>query len=179
VDIQSAIQSTVRLIYVLSGLLWLAAIGFAAFRHHQMRTLLAVEAEVLEAETESYLNKITSRDMDGKLRDSTAQMYVPTAMVRYQFSGKVFTVKAGHDTATTSKSFEDSLKRQWKPGTRIRIHIDPARPGEPVLGLGMNLHTYLVSAALIVAGAIIAAFGYAMGWAAGSGVRLFERFSQT
>jgi hypothetical protein len=51
---ESAARMAQRFIYGLGVMTWLGAAGFAAFRIHQIRTLPAVSAEVLDARTSSY-----------------------------------------------------------------------------------------------------------------------------
>ncbi len=149
---ESAIRAAVGLIHFLTWLLWLGALAFAAYRTYQMNTLPVVEAEVLKSETESYTSTSYRENAAGWNEQTQTRMYVPTALVRYTFAGQEFTANAKHDVGFSWKWVQDRLTRNWKSGSRIRIYIDPTKPGEPLAGLGFNLNTYLPAAFLVAFG---------------------------
>lgn len=127
----------------LAWLVWAGALGFAGYRVYQMRTLPSVEAEVLQAATESYTSTAYRKNAAGWNEPTRSRMYVPTALVRYRYNGRTVAAMAKHDTGFSWKWVQDQVTRGWKPGSRIRIHIDPAQPEEPLAGLGLNLSTFL------------------------------------
>jgi hypothetical protein len=117
-------------------LLWLMALAFVGFRIHQMGTLKVVEAEVLDAKTKSYMGRSYSKDATGWTVETRSRMYSADATVRYEFQGREYIAEASHDAGVSIKWPQDRLTRQWKPGSRIRVHIDPAKPDKPLAGLG-------------------------------------------
>jgi hypothetical protein len=150
-------------VYGLAILLWLGALAFAGYRIHQMRTLKVVDAEVLDAKTKSYMSKHYSRDATGWNVETRSRMYSADATVRYQYEGREYIAEASHDVGVSSQWLQDRLTREWKPGSRIRIHIDPAKPDNPLAGLGFNLNTFLPSVAMVFFGFVILGAGYGLG----------------
>lgn len=53
----------------------------------------------------------------------------------------------------------------WRVETRsrIRVHIDPAKPEEPLAGLGFNLNTYSPAVGLAIFGLTVLGAGYGLG----------------
>jgi len=176
-SIASTVRTAIWCIYGIAGGIWFGALAFAAFRYYQMRTLTPIEAEVLNSEVDSYA--VTSRDTDsnGFTVESGATVYVPVVWVRYQYNNEVYTAEARHDTGGI-KWVQDRIARRWRPGARIRVHVDSAQPDKPVPDLGLNLHTFQVSIALVIAGFFFAFFGYALGSLAAYASRLFEQLTQ-
>jgi hypothetical protein len=150
-------------VYGLAILLWLGALAFAGYRIHQMRTLKVVDAEVLDAKTKSYSARHYSRDAAGWNVETRSRMYSANATVRYQYQGQEYIAEASHDVGVSSQWLQDRLTREWKPGSRIRIHIDPAKPDNPLAGLGFNLNTFLPSVAMVFFGFVILGAGYGLG----------------
>ena len=173
----SAVRTAVRCNYVIAAVIWLGALAFAGYRFYQMRTLTPLEAEVLRAEVDSYTATSSDTDSDGFTMQSQTQVYVPVVWVRYQFNNKVYTVEARHDTGGL-KWVQDRIVRRWKPGARIRIHIDPDEPGKPVPDLGLNLPTFQVCIVLVFTGCVFALFGYTLGRVAVFASRVFEQTAQ-
>jgi hypothetical protein len=171
---ESAIRLAVGFIHLLAWLTWLGAVVFAGYRVHQMRTLPAVEAEVLQAETESYNAKAYRRNAAGWTEETRSRMYVPTALVRYSYQGQVITATAKHDTGVSWKWLQDRVTRGWKPGSRIWIYIDPAKPGEPLAGLGNNLGTFMPAVVMIAFGFFLVGCAYGLTRAGAVAIRLFE-----
>jgi len=178
-DIASAVRTATWCIYGIAGFIWFVAIAFAGFRIYQMRTLVAVQAEVLNAATDSYTATARELDSDRFTYETQETVYVPVARVRYEFHGKTYTVAARHDTGSGFKSIEDRITRRWKPGTRIRVHLDPSEPDRPIPDLGLNAHTFQMSIVAAIAGGVFALFGYGFGWLGSFGFRLFEQLKQT
>ena len=143
-------------------MVWLGALVFVGYRGYQMLTLPAVEAEVLQADTESYLSTSYRKNAAGWMEQTRSRMYVPTALVRYRYKGQTLTSEAKHDVGFSWKWLQDSLTREWKPGSRIRIYIDPAKPEEPLAGLGMNVSTFLPAAVMAGFGFFLTGCGYAL-----------------
>jgi hypothetical protein len=172
----SAVRTAVRCNYVIAALIWLGALAFAGYRFYQMRTLTPLEAEVLRAEVDSYTATSSDTDSDGFTTQLQTQVYVPVVWVRHQFNNRVYTVEARHDTAVSV--VQDRIARRWKPGARIRIHIDPEEPGKPIPDLGLNLHTFQMCIVLVFTGCVFALFGYAFGRVAVLASRVFEQTAQ-
>jgi hypothetical protein len=173
----STVRTAVRCIYVVAGVIWLGALAFAGYRFYQMRTLTSLEAEVLRAEVDSYTATSRDTDSDGFTMQSPTQVYVPVVWVRYRFNNKVYSVGARHDTGGL-KWVQDRIAQGWKPGARIRIHIDPDEPGKPVPDLGLNLHTFQMSIVLVFTGWVFVLFGYAFSRMAAFASRAFEHTVQ-
>jgi hypothetical protein len=173
--LHDAIRLTAWSIYGMAGFIWLAALGFIGFRIYQVRTLTAVEAEVLRSGTDSYSETSRSTDSDGFTLESQSTNYASVAWVRYEFNGKTYTAEARHDTASGFKSLQESIARRWKPGARIRVYIDPAAPDKPVPDLGLNLPTLQMSITLLITGAFFAAAGYGVTRLGAFLTRLFEQ----
>jgi hypothetical protein len=150
-------------VYGLAILLWLGALAFAGFRIHQMGALKVVEAEVLDAKTKSYMARAYSKDATGWNVETRSRMYSANATVRYEYQGREHIAEASHDVGVSSKWLQDRLTREWKPGSRIRIHIDPAKPDSPLAGLGFNLNTFLPAIALVLFGFVLLGAGYGLG----------------
>jgi len=144
-------------------MLWLMALAFVGFRIHQMGTLKAVEAEVLDAKTKSYMGRSYSKDATGWTVETRSRMYSANATVRYQFQGREYIAEASHDTGVSIKWLQDRLTRQWKPGSRIRVHIDPAKPDKPLAGLGYNLNTFSIAIGAVLFGFAVLAAGWGFG----------------
>lgn len=178
-DAASAARLAVRCIYAIAGLIWLGALAFALYRYHQIRTLTPVMAEVLKAETESYTSRTTATDSDGFTTDAEFKGYVPVVWVRYEFNGKTYTVEARYDTGSSFRWIQDRITRRWKPGSRIRVHIDPAKPDKPLPDLGLNLHTFQVSIVLVITGFFFVGLGYGMDRLGAYAWRLFDQLKQT
>ena len=157
---ESAIRATVWFIHFLAVLTWLGAVAVAGYRLHQMRTLPAVQAEVIQAETESYTSTSYRKHAAGWTEQTQSPMYVPTATVRYSYNGQTLTGVAKHDVGFSWKWLQDSVTRSWKPGSRIWIHIDPAHPEEPLAGLGLNLSTFLPCVFLVAFGFFLMGCAY-------------------
>ena len=153
----------VRLIYVMAGLTWLGALAFAGYRIFQMRTLPSVEAQILHAETESYRSKSYRRNAAGWNQEIYTRMYVPVALVRYEYGGKTITAEAKHDVGFSWKWVQDRLTREWKPGARMLVRIDPAKPEEPLAGLGMNFNTFLPVPFIAGFGFLLMGIAYGVG----------------
>ncbi len=149
---------------VIAIMVWLGALAFVGYRIHQMRTLKVVDAEVLDAKTESYMSKHYSKDAAGWNVETRSRMYSANATVRYQYEGREYIAEASHDVGVSSQWLQDRLTREWKPGHRMRIHIDPAKPDSPLAGLGFNLNTFLPSAAMVFFGFFVLGMGYGVGW---------------
>jgi hypothetical protein len=149
-------------VYGIAVMVWLGALVFVGFRIHQMRTLAAVDAEVLDAKTKSYLAKRYSRDATGWNVETRSRMYSANATVRYQYQGREYIAEASHDVGVSCQWLQDRLTREWKPGSRMRVHIDPAKPDNPLAGLGFNLNTFSPSVALVLFGFVV--------WGAGTGL---------
>jgi len=160
--VESSIRLAVGFIQFLAGLVWLGAVVFVGYRAYQMCTLPSVEAEVLQAETQSYMSTSYRRNAANWMEPTRSRMYVPAALVRYAYNGQTLTAEAKHDVGFSSKWVQDRLTREWKPGSRIRIYIDPAQPDEPLAGLGMNLNTFLPAAFLVSFGFFLVGCGYAL-----------------
>jgi hypothetical protein len=160
---ESSIRMVQWVIYAMSVMVWLGAVGFAGFRIHQMRTLAAVSAEVLDAKTSSYMSKSYMRDATGFNRETRSRMYSADATVRYVYQGQEYTAEASHDVGVSSQWFQERLTRQWKPGARIIVHLDPAQPDKPLAGLGFNLNTFSPSLAMIVFGFLLLGAAYGVG----------------
>jgi hypothetical protein len=160
-------ESTIRMvqwvIYALGVMIGLGAVGFVGFRFHQMNTLVAVSAEVMDAKTSAYTSKSYVRDATGHSRESRSRMYSADATVRYIFQGQEYTAEASHDVGVSSQWFQDRLTRQWKSGTRIRIHVDQAKPDKPLVGLGFNLNTFAPAVGMVIFGCFILGVGYGFG----------------
>lgn len=45
----------------------------------------------------------------------------------------------------------------------FRIHLDPAHPDEPAVGLGFNLNTFAPALGMILFGCLILSVGYGVG----------------
>jgi hypothetical protein len=150
-------------VYGIAVMVWLGALVFAGFRIHQMRTLEAVDAEVLDAKTESYMAKRFSRDATGWNVETRSRMYSANATVRYRYQGQEYITEASHDVGVSFQWLQDRLTREWKPGSRIRVHIDPAKPANPLAGLGFNLNTFSPSVALVLFGFVVWGAGYGLG----------------
>lgn len=157
-----AVRTAVRCTYAVAGAIWLGALAFAGYRLYQMRTLTPLEAEVLKSGVDSYTTTRSETDWEGFATQSETEVHVPVVWVRYRFHGKTYTVEARHDTSGL-KWIQERIARRWKPGERIRIHIDPGDPGKPVPDLGLNLHTFQMSFVLLFAGCVFALFGYGAG----------------
>ncbi len=159
------LDSSGRLVYgTLVGiavLCWLGAAAFAGFRFYQMRTYDVVSAVVLEAGTSGYQVSVTTEDSDGFKRDSYETMYSAEALVEYDYKGKHYKTVASHDVGTSSRWFQERLTRNWKPGSRIRVRINPAKPDKPLAGVWLNLHTFTPALGLIVFG--LMTYGIALG----------------
>jgi hypothetical protein len=122
-----------------------------------------VDAEVLEAKTDSYMAKHYSRDATEWNVETRSRMYSATAMVRYQYEGREYVTEASHDVGISFQWVQDRLTREWKPGSRIRVHIDPAKPASPLAGLGLNLNTFSPMIGLVFFGLVVWGAGYALG----------------
>jgi len=159
----SVVRLAARSVYAISGLIWIGALAFAWYRYHQIHTLTPLDALVLKSATESYTESVDSRDSQGFSEKSSFTGYLPVVWVRYEFGGKTYNVEAWHDTGSSFRWFQERITRRWKPGSRIRIHIDPAEPDKPLPDLGLNLHTFQMSIALVIIGIFFAGLGYAIG----------------
>ncbi len=168
----SAIRFTVGFIYFLAGLIFVGAVVFTGYRIYQMATLPSVEAEVLQADTESYASTSYRRNAAGWNEPTRTRMFAATALVRYSYNGKTVTAEAKHDVGLSSKWLQDRMTKDWKPGARIRIHLDPAQPSEPLAGLGVNLNTFLPAFCLVFFGFFLVGCGYGLTRAAALLVRL-------
>jgi len=157
---ESTLRMAVGFIYFLAGLTWLGAAAFAGYRVYQMRTLPSVEAEVVQASTESYTSTSYRRDATNWNRPVRSRMYSAAAVVRYSRDGKVITAEAGFDTGFSWKWVQDRLVREWTPGSRVRVYLDPAKESEPLIGLGANLNTFLPSGMIAFFGFFLYGCGY-------------------
>jgi hypothetical protein len=57
---------------------------------------------------------------------------------------------------------EEWALREWKPGTRIRVRIDPAEPGQPQPALRLSYSTFSFSFGMVLGGFLFAGFGCGM-----------------
>ena len=159
---ESALKMVQWAVFGLAVMLWLGAIAFVVYRIHQMGTLTAVRAEVLDAKTKSYMARTYSTDAAGAKVETRSRMYSANATVRYQYQGREYIAEASHDVGVSFRWFQDRLTREWKPGSRIVVHIDSAKPEEPLAGLGVNLNTFSPAVALAISGFVILGAGYGM-----------------
>jgi len=159
----SALKMAQWTVYGLAIMLFVGALAFAVWRNHQLNTLKPVRAEVIEAGTESYMSSQYSEDASGWKGQTEARMYSADAKVRYEFGGKQYETEASHDVGVSWESLQERLTREWKPGSVIWVHIDPATPEAPIAGLGYNLNTFLPSLAMVLIGLLIWAMGYGLG----------------
>lgn len=160
---ESAIRMVQWVVYALGLMVWLVAVGFIGYRIHQLNTLVPVSAEVIDAHTRSYTSTSYMRDATGHNRETPSRMYSADATVRYAYQGKSYTAMASHDVGISIRWFQDRLTRQWQPGTRIRIHVDPSQPDQPLAGLGSNLNTFAPAIGLAMFGCLILASSYGIG----------------
>lgn len=160
---EPAIRMAQWAIYGMAVMIWLGALAFVGYRIHQMGTLKVVEAEVLDAKTTSYMGKSYSKDATGWTVETRSRMYSANATVRYQFQGREYIAEASHDVGVSFQWIQDRLTRQWKPGSRILIHIDPAKPDQPTAGLGFNLNTFTPAFGMVIAGFMLLGVGYGLG----------------
>lgn len=174
-EAESVVRLAVRCIYAISGVIWLAALGFVLYRFYQLRTLVPLQAEVLKAETEAYTERTTGTDSDGFTTEAEFKGYIPVAWVRYEFNGKTYTAEARHDTGSSFKWVQDRITQRWKPGSRIGVHIDPAKPDKPLPDLGLNLHTFQMGIVLVIAGFFFAGVGYGFERLGAFAFRLFDQ----
>lgn len=133
------------------------AAAFVAYRVYQMRNWPELEAEVLDAGARSYTSKWTAKDSRGFSRDYPVTMNTAIALVRYNWQGEEVVAEASTDVATTSRGFAESIAGDWRPGSKIKVHIDPAKPERPLAGLGWNATTLLPAIALLVMGFLMVA----------------------
>jgi len=162
-------------VYGIAILIWIGALVFIGYRIHQMGTLKVVQAEVLDAETKSYMARSYSRDASGWNRETRSRMYSATAMVRYEYQGQEYIAEASHDVGVSFKFLQDRLTREWKPGSRIPVRIDPTKPDQPLAGLAFNLNTFLPAVALVLFGFVFLAAGYGVGRLFAYQAGFFER----
>jgi hypothetical protein len=159
------LDSSGRLVYgTLVGiavLCWLGAAAFVGFRIYQMRTYDVVSALVLEAGPSGYMASMTTEDSDGFRSETYTTMYSAEALVEYDYKGKHYKALASHDVGVSSRWFQEQLTRNWKPGSRIRVRINPAKPDKPLAGIWLNLHTFTPAFGLIVFG--LMTYGIALG----------------
>jgi len=174
----ASVRVAVWSFYFLAGVVWLGSLVFIAYRIHQLRTLPVVDAEVIKAGTDSYVTRSYETDTDGWSQEVYHRWYAAAVVVRYEYKGKQFITEARHDVAS-SKWIQDRLARKWKPGTRIRIRIDPARPQEPLAGLGVNLNTFLPAFGLVACGFILVAMGYGVARLGAFLTQLFDSLPRT
>lgn len=173
----SAVRTAVRCIYAVTGVIWLGALVFAAYRFHQMYTLIPLDAEVLKAEVDSYAATSRATDSEGFTTQSQTQVQGPVVWVRYRFKNRDYTVEVRLD-AGGLQLVQDWIARRWKPGTRMRIHIDPDEPGKPVPDLGFHLHTFQICMVLVFIGGVFALLGYGFGRLTMSAFKVLERTLQ-
>jgi hypothetical protein len=151
------------IVYGIAVMLWLGALAFVGFCIHQMGTLKLVVAEVLDAKTESYMSKHYSKDVTGRYIETRSRMYSANATVRYEYQGREYVAEASHDVGASFQWLQDRLTREWKPGSRIGIRIDPSKPDSPLAGLGFNLNTMSPAIAMVLFGFVVFGAGYGLG----------------
>jgi hypothetical protein len=161
-DFASTLRTVIAWIYGFSALLFAGALALAGYRLCQRYTLTAVQAEVLQSELDSYIDRSTGTDSDGFTEETAARIYVPIALVHYQFKGQIYTVEARSHSGSSFRSIELRTLERWKPGTRIRVYIDPAAPDKPRPDVGLNLHTLQPSLGLILAALFVAALAWVL-----------------
>lgn len=159
----SALKMVQWTVYGLAALIWIGALVFAGYRNHQLKTLKPVRAEVIEAATEGYMSSHYGEDSSGWRVETQSKMYSAVARVKYEFGGRQYEAEASHDVGVSWAWVQDRLTREWKPGAKIWVHIDPAKPDQPTAGLGYNLNTFLPSVGMILFGWVIWAMGYGLG----------------
>ncbi len=159
---ESAVRLAVGLIHVLAWLTWAGALGVIGYRVYQMNRLPSVEAKVLDAETVEYTSTSYRKDATNWTAETRSQMYVPTAVVRYRYQGRDITARAQHDVGFSWRWVQDRATRDWRRGSLIRIYIKPAKPEEPLAGLGMNLSTFLPAVMLGGFGGVLMGCGWAL-----------------
>jgi hypothetical protein len=164
-------------VYGIAVMLWLGALAFVGFRIHQMGTLKVVDAEVLDAKTKSYMARHYSKDAAGWNVETRSRMYSANATVRYEYQGREYIAEASHDVGVSIQWLQDRLTREWKPGSRIRIHIDPAKPDSPLAGLGFNLNTLSPAIVLALVGFLVLGAGYGLGRLFALHAKFFEHFT--
>lgn len=159
----SALKLAQWTVYGLAALIWIGALVFAGYRNHQLNTLKPVRAEVIESATEGYMSSHYGEDATGWRVETQSRMYSAVARVKYEFAGRQHEAIASHDVGVSWAWIQDRLTRDWKPGVKIWVHIDPSKPDQPKAGLGYNLNTFLPSLGLIVFGCAIWAMGCGLG----------------
>jgi hypothetical protein len=156
-----AIRMALWIFRALTAVMWAGAVAFAAYRVYQLCTLRVVEAEVLKAETDSYLTTGEEEDSYGFRREYSTPVYRAKALVRYVYQGKTYTAVASPDTGTIGFRFtQDRLVEKWKRRPRIRVHINPVKPDQPQIELGLNLDTFWVAIILTAVGLLFVGMGY-------------------
>lgn len=160
---ESALKMAQWTVYGLAIMLFVGALAFAVWRNHQLNTLTPVRAEVLEAGTESYMASHYSEDASGWKEETETRMYSAVAKVRYETGGRRYEMEARHDVGVSWEWVQKRLAREWKPGSMIWVHLDPAKPEAPIAGLGYNLNTFLPSFGLVLFGMMLWAMGYGLG----------------
>lgn len=160
---ESALKMAQWVVYGLAIAIWVGALAFTVWRNQQLNTLKPVRAEVIESGPKSYMSSHYSEDASGWKEETKSRMYSATAKVRYEFGGRNYEAEASHDVGASWEGLQQRLTREWKPGAKIWVHIDPATPEAPVAGLGYNLNTFLPSLAMVLTGLLIWAMGYGLG----------------
>jgi len=160
-EIVAAVQAGARWFYAIAGVIWLGALVFAGYRIYQIFTQVLVPAEVLESGLHPYYERSSDRDTDGFTEESVSLRYDREAKVRYQVNGKVITAGI-RQSGSGFRWIEELVLREWKPGTRIRVRIDPAEPEKPQPALGLRYSTFQFSLVMALGGGCFAGFGYAM-----------------
>ncbi len=160
---ESALKLAQWTVYALAVMIWIGALVFAGYRIKQMGTLKPVRAEVLEAATQSYMSGHYGEDASGWRVKTQSRMYSATAKVRYEYEGREYVTGASHDVGMSWEWLQARLTREWKPGSKIWVHIDPAKPDAPLAGLGFNVNTFTPSIGLALFGLIVWAAGHGLG----------------
>ncbi len=174
-EFEAAVRMAVWVIYGVGGFIWLVSLALAGYRIYQMRTLTAVDAEVVRTGLDSYRDTQLTREPDGFTREYGTTVYVPSVVVRYEFNGQAYTAEARYDSGSSFRSVEQAIANRWKPGARIRVHINPARPDKPVPEVRFNLPAFRMSIVSAVFGFCTILLGYGFGRLGAFGVRFFEQ----
>jgi hypothetical protein len=159
---EESVKMALRIIDVVAAVMWAGAAVFAGYRIYQLATLRAVDAEVLKAETDSYVVSGEDEDSHGFRRQYSHPMYRALALVRYEFGGQQYTAVARHVAESSFRSGVDRRVRGWKPGSRIRVHVRPDKPDQPQVGLGLNLGTFKIPLLLVGMGYLWLGLGYVL-----------------
>ena len=159
---ESALKAAQWTVYGLALVIWLGSAAFAVWRNQQLITLKPVPAEGVEAATKSSMKSSHGENPSGWNVETKSRMYAATAKVRHQFLGRQYETEASQDVGASCAGLHDRLTRHWKPGAVIRVHVDPARPGAPIAGLGDNLNTFLPPYGMALFGLVIWGMGYGL-----------------